>query len=553
MRDRTKFRLMLLVLVAALSVALAMLSWGWPTDRSEPLEAHQARDPSIEWIRKERTAVTEKLSDVTAPDDLPEQREASAATNDRRFVRFVFTAQGAATVSGLKFRLKLIERQMQSEWSEAATDDDGSAEAFISLAFSSCEVIVTDDHWEAERVEHTFDSVQEELRIQVHPLWRVHVVAHYDDGEPFLGPIAVSSDAQAPAPMDEADPRGTRIASVEPRKTATVTIRRIRGARDIRFSFRANGRPGYDNYYEMVSAAQIKNDATLHFTIPRSKWPKGNLVVDVSDVPFTPGVDRSWTIEIIQLETQSRVLRQTSLALPIDRKHLKNGLRPGIYQVTIVSGDLVGSETIEIRDREESRCAPKLAKGASVVVTILGNEGEELNGAVLYCLSSLYVDYPASPIEGSLAVSNGAGQAMLHGVLPHQTSVHIEAQGYEPTKVPVVLAPGRTYDLGRVTLKPAAGRITVTVKNALTDNSYSIQCRAPASAAGGTRNTVVTRGEDVEFAGIPLRRYIILARHADGGGNIAIPIELTAESPEQSVEIDLNELPATPRARLGKD
>lgn len=551
MRDRTKLRL--LVIVAALSVALALLSWGWRTDRDEPPQAHQDGDPSIEWIRRERTAYTEKLPDVTAPDDVSEQREATAATDDRRFVRFVFTAQHSATVSGLQFRLKLIERQARVEWSEAVTDDHGAAEAYISPRFSNCEVIVVDDNWEAKRVEHTFTAGQEELRIQVHPLWKVHVVAHYDDGEPFLGAISVSSDAQAPVPMDESDPQGTKLADAEPRKTATVTIRRIRGARDIRVSFRANVRPGYDSYHEVVSAAQISNDVTLHFTIPRSKWPKGNLVVDVSDVPFTPGVDRSWTIEIIQLETQSRVLRQTSLGLPINRKHVKNGLRPGSYQVTIVSGDLVASETIEIRDCEETMCAPKLAIGASVVVVILGDTGEGLVGAVLYSLPSLYVDYPAAPIEGSVAVSDGDGKAVLHGLSPNLGHLYVEARGYQPQEVPVVLAPGRTCDLGRVTLKPARGRITVTVSNAQSDCSYSIQCRAPASAAGGTKNTAVTRGEAVEFAAIPVRKYIILARHADGGGNIAIPVELTEESPEQMVEIDLSQLPATPRSRLGKD
>ncbi|MBX3461484.1 MAG: carboxypeptidase regulatory-like domain-containing protein [Planctomycetes bacterium] len=537
--DNKRRTIALLVIAAALAAVAGNLWYGRYFASPETPTATPSR-PAVEWLARDR-AGSQAPPRAENSEKIEAGIEDPRPDDDRRYVRFVFFADEGSHVGAMRFRLMLRRPHFSEEWAEHQTDTHGIAEALIDKRFVQWKVVVIDEDWEANEQGDTFSAMREELRMRVQPLWKIHVTAYFDDGEPYLGHVGVSNDAGKVFPDNPADPRGERIQRQPTPDSPTRTIARIRPGRDVELAFNAKFRPGYDPYYKLIPAAEVFNGAVFQVTIPRAQKPKGNLIVDLRNLPQRH--DSRPSIEIRKIDDNRRVLRQLVSVTPAGKFH-NEGMSVGAYRVMVFFDDQVSRDIVEIRDREETVITPVFATGASVSVIVLDESGKPLRDAVLYTPVNFYWAWPVDAAQGAVAVSDHKGRAELSPLHPDQRMLRIEAQGYDPVEVPVSLAPGKKTDLGQVSLTPARGCITVRLLNCREGKQYDVQHCAPGVGGPGSwRNMVKTWGDDVVFAGLPLRKYSVFVTYTGGGTTAGGLVELTAESPNMVFEIDVGNLP----------
>ncbi|MCA8914640.1 MAG: carboxypeptidase regulatory-like domain-containing protein [Planctomycetes bacterium] len=379
----------------------------------------------------------------------------------------------------------------------------------------------------------------DEIELVVESLVTVELSASYDDGLAYTGRVGCFGNSIRPTVSDENGnwKSGGNEFSVE---TTPCPLDGIR-CTDFRLIFRST-RPGYGNYVESIEASQIYEGARINVIITPSKTPTGGLELDFGDQTWEQG--EPWYYEVLDLTRDMPGKNAARMNHPPqDNKHLVTPLLDHEFSVRVTYKDLVWQSVVSIERGKNTTAKVEFTTGCTAGVTLLDEQGNPLYGAVIHLDSGSYEDYPATTLAGSRGVSREDGRAIIEGVSSDVRTLVVEAQGFEPQTVNVVLSPGMLSDIGPIHLTRAEGVVTVRLLNRRPDCGYTVMLIHPAGKGGkSTRTNVPVSGEMV-FEALPLRAYMIATTYEEGGRIVSQNITLSEETKSAVVELDVGSLP----------
>ncbi len=408
---------------------------------------------------------------------------------------------------------------------EKVTDENGEIELAGTFG-SGMAVKVKSDGWQIAPGPLTVEDdwhIAGSLAILVERTRRIHVAAHYADGQPYDGDIQVgrrSTGTEEAVPMT----RGTTDLTVPADDPFWISV--------------YSRRPGFASTGGNYSRDEPAPD-TVRFVLEPDKSDLGVIEVDLtafarSDqllVEFI-GVPPLWSEEFRARTSGGGV-------------YISPPRRPGGYRVFVredPDGSLYlqhgkippstaraslrawQSDIVPVAAGETTRVVALSQKASAVRARLVNERGEALAPGILFVEPDLKAPTvwhqhetwynqpkPWSSIKRRppwLTLEDGTAELPL--VDPGKRVIGCEAPGYDLALIEVECRPGELHDLGTIVLKPATGVIEIEIVNFDPNLTYSVKLGAFLGdylQAGITLDG--TTGPKYKFKGLPLRWYFI--------------------------------------------
>lgn len=420
------------------------------------------------------------------------------------------------------------------------TDELGRCRVHIHEEGARLEVSVTSDQWYLPERVARFEIDSSLKRLTVRPAIAISIEIRFEDNQPYKGPLLVQSSPVATfmsafgAPGVPLGIHGSGGTAPEQFQDGIYRIAGVPGDLDL-ICQASPGRAGYGQLSHTIFAAELKPDAHFSLTIPKAKPRQASAKIIFAGDWEKLGKAVAQVIQISPHNFSSgynlRFQKETSL------------LYPGEYKVVLTGGTWAWeSEIFTLDVGEERKVELPCVKGASVTATVQDETGKKLPGAALCHGLARWVDFPATPQAGWLAVSDAAGRATLEGCPAGEVELRIEADGYEPETVKFVLAQGVNNDIGIIVLRSARGEIRIKIKNF--DKVARLEPQANLVVAGGRgggrRGPRFLDSSEVVFSGLPLgRTYSGFIGPRNGASWKALNgLKLTESEPTITIEVD---------------
>ncbi len=355
--------------------------------------------------------------------------------------------------------------------------------------------------------------------------------------EPFVGEVAVSAIGESGA--------GARYyRQLLFKGDAPVEVEQAPVGHDLKVFARCS-LIGYDAQEFVVSKEQVVRGELIILRLVRSERPAfGVVAVDFSKWSGSPSAISVYAVggfgggETGFADEISEHKIWTSRPVPA-----------GTYFVRIDGRPNWESAPFELAPGQTYTVVPDDYVPASMNVRVLDETGKPLAGAIVTRDTKRYVRYridsrvaQATDHGGGIsAISAADGCARMHGLRPGIHEFQIEAYGYEPHFVTLVLPAGETTDGGDVYLKKAIGRIKVVLKNRK-DHQKSFFLGVMQVRGSDVRTVFKMTESEWVFDALPLREYCVGISVGKGGKAGSQNVTLTVANPDQVVEIDVGDL-----------
>lgn len=438
----------------------------------------------------------------------------------------------AAVVGGVK--LFVWTQQRSGDQSPGITDTaihetNVSGHAVIAAGSGLASILLRDHDEQFSRLNTGlfFKDVQvsapfpKEITVVVRRLRTISVRIVYDTGELYSGRAGVSQGESGWSQWHPVE-SGVLQAEVPQAGDAKVTA--------------YVDRPGYSRVASRVlTVSELQTGAVPELVITRNKTATGSILLDMtshSDAAlFSYRLSSEWSAGSGFSDTH----------LPPSRTYTIEAVRAGQHLLSVNVDELVYSQTVEVTADTVTTVMVRAIKSASARVRIADSNGAQITGGVLRLAAPWHSAYPARDRTGVEAVSGPDGVAVLRRLPSSLTTLQVEAEGFDPAVVPVVLHPGVEADLGTVSLVPATGSISVRVIHRDPSLSYCIGILQPGGGNGAKPVPLPTSGTIV-FGKVPCRSYTVFVQLAAGGPVVSQSVTLTTEAPEVEIELDASKL-----------
>jgi hypothetical protein len=302
-------------------------------------------------------------------------------------------------------------------------------------------------------------------------------------------------------------------------------------------------RPGYSTLIRTIGLDEIRSSGVVPLVLGKSEQSRAALVARALTPPgeYPPALDVYCTVVYNDV---GRVVMRGRMPFTLERglEHSNYQLRPGSYTVTARRGEYVAAKTVLLLPDQVTEVTLEWALGASVRVAVVDPEGKPLGGAVLRYAEGPYSEFPPTRTQdGTRAVTNRNGVAVLSGVAAFEQSFLIEAEGYEVYEFRAFPIAGATLDVP-CRLKPASGRIIVALSNAVEGGKYAVGYGRPGMLAGSRTKLEIRTGEELVIDNLPVRPYIVYVQGGENGPGSAENIDLALTNGEARVVLDVAHL-----------
>lgn len=438
----------------------------------------------------------------------------------------------AAIIGGVK--LFVWTQKKSSDQSPGITDTaihetNASGHAVIAAGSDLASILLRDHDEQFSRLNAGlfFKDVQvsapftKEISVVVRRLRTISVRIVYDTGELYSGRAGVS---QGESGWSQWHPVESGVLQAELPLAGDANITAY------------VDRPGYSRVASRVlTASELQTGAMPELVITKNNTGTGSILLDMTSHPdaglFSYRLSSAWSAGSGFSDTP----------MPPSRLYTIEVVRAGQHVVSVTVDDLVYSQTVEVTSGAVTTVLVRATKAASARVRIVDSAGEQIVGGVLRLAAPWHSAYPARDRAGVEAVSNNNGIAVLGRLPSSLTSLQVEAEGFDPTIVPVVLTSGVEADLGTVSLVPASGKITVRVINGEDGAAYNVGILQPGGGGNSMGRPLPATGT-IEFSSIPCRSYTVFLIRSSGGAAVSQHVTLTKDAPEVEVEIDAAKL-----------
>lgn len=438
----------------------------------------------------------------------------------------------AAAVGGVK--LFVWTQQRSGDQSPGVTDTaihetNASGHAVIAAGSGLASILLRDHDEQFSRLNAGlfFKDVEvaapfpKEIRVVVRRLRTISVRIVYDTGELYSGRAGVTQGESGWSQWHSVE-SGLLQAEMPRSGDAKITA--------------YVDRPEYSRVASRVlTVSELQTGAMPELVITKNKTATGSILLDMtshSDAGvFSYRLSSEWSAGSGFSDTH----------LPPSRTYTIEAVRAGQHLLSVTVDDLVYSQPVEVTAGTVTSVMVKAIKSASARVRVVDSEGAPVAGGVLRLAAPWHSAYPARDRTGVEAVSDSDGVAVLRRLPSSLTGLQVEAEGFDPAVVPVVLHPGVEADLGTVSLVPATGSISVRVINRDPSLSYSIGILQPGAGSGAKPGPLPASGL-VVFGKVPCRSYAVFVQLATGGHVVSQSVTLTKDVPEVEIELDASKL-----------
>lgn len=406
----------------------------------------------------------------------------------------------------LAFAIRRISDGVHLRAGPVITDDAGRCRVHFHEEGVQLEVSLTSDQWYLPERVAIFGVESSLKRLTVRPAIAISIEIRFEDNQAYAGPLVVQSSpvgtfmSAFSAPGVPLGINGPAGAKSEQNPQGIYKIEGVPGDLDLSCHASPN-RAGYGELIHTIFAAALKPNAHYVLTIPKASPKRAS-----AKLVFTGDWEKlgKSSVQVVRL---APYFSSSCFVLRFSKE--TNLLYPGEYKVILFGGAWGWeSETFVLEAGEERKVELPCVAAASVTATIRDESGRGLHGAALCHGLARWADFPASPQPGWLAVSDAGGKATLQGCPAGQVELRLEADGYEPETVKVVLAPETNNDIGVIVLRPARGEIRIRIKNfeRIARLEPQIDLVVAGGKGGGRRGPHFLDSPEVVFSGLPLGR-----------------------------------------------
>jgi hypothetical protein len=355
--------------------------------------------------------------------------------------------------------------------------------------------------------------------------------------EPFVGEVAVSAIGESGA--------GARYyRQLLFKGDAPVEVKQAPVGHDLKVYARCS-MIGYDAQEFVVSKEQVARCELIILRLVRSERPAfGVVAVDFSRWSGIP-----YAINVLGFGNLSGGTLGSANEMSENKIWTSRPVPAATYFVRVDGRPNWESAPFELAPGQTYTVVPDDYLPASMTVRVLDETGKPLAGAIVTRDTKSYVRYHrdhkvAQDTDhggGLSAISAADGHARISGLRPGTHQFQVEAYGYEPHFVTLVLPAGQTTDGGDVILKKAIGRIKVVLKNRK-EHQKSFFLGVMQVSGSDVRTVRKMTEDEWVFDALPLREYCVGISVGKGGKAGSQNVTLTVANPDQVVEIDVGDL-----------
>lgn len=460
------------------------------------------------------------VSDKTAPSAVP-----SAYTATIRLV-----TPDAAPIAGLEVKWFSGYAASPPFRGEAETDDLG--EFAVAMARPGRMSIESpDQRWFFLR-EHQLPADGSALVVVATPCVSISVQVLCESGEYYTGRVILSEAVDA-----SRFPRYRRSRPVTESVPATFASVPVLG--DL-YATVEETMISYGEFKHLIRRSELVEGACIRIVLPRGAPSKGQIDLDLSGY--------SGVLEVVEVrEPGSRYSSASGSKLDRRRHWISTPLSPGVYIVRVKGRPDWELADVVVRAGEVTAVQYQARELSAVTVRVVNSQSQVIERAALSRDIGGYFRFDSYlvPERGITAFTGADGIACLTSVGPGRQKLIVEAEGFEPHFLEVILAEGEVFDYGNVVLQEARGRIVVRLVGAAPGNSYLVALRPPIPPGGAHFRRKLISGTEHIFDNVPLRLYEVIAAPAPKGGTVASQhVTLTPEQSEMIVELDVSQLQA---------
>jgi len=526
------------VLVAVLALLFAIAYLGFVlfsdgekhSDRAQssgsPTENNRARQETTKRAPGIRHTLVTPSADVKSHTAEP---RVAAVSSELVSVDVRILDAGGAGVSGIEIDVDVLVYEKRAGAAEPVppvrgakfvADDRGVVRLSVAPGSSVYVMAVSDGAWFFSSV--LVETIAEDRVVEIvaAKVTTVEFEVEYADGVPFTGTGWISPSREGTFIVRDGHGVANGVVMGEATRVTFLETR-----------------PGFDTYSELIDKAVV-NSGVCSIVIPTSKSPNAWLEVDLGALKRGSQYAR----KLFCIDS-GLVVASGNTGVPGDGLVRFLGLLPGKYILSVFAGiGVYRSDVLELVSGTVLRVVPQFERPASVRAMILDSEGKPLSGAVLRVPEGSYADFPAEAATGVQAVSARDGAVVLGQLPASVTHLEIDAAGFEPIAVSVVLNAGGEVDLGVFKLDRAAGAVEVRVVNRQQGKTYSVALLYPGGSSGIRSLRQVDSDGMARFQQVSRRRYsVILVEDATGAGtNVFVDLRDLGSPPV--TELDCNKL-----------
>lgn len=409
------------------------------------------------------------------------------------------------------------------------TDADGKVELELTEP-SRIRLYSNDDHWGLE-VTFEVGTGSQAFKFTAMPLGQIEILAMCDNGQPYVGRGSVESGRIDPDALlgfktvSRGYRNGFHMDGLNP-----VVLSRVPLGQDLRVGFVAC-MIGYSEQSHFIESSRLADGGRFLITLAADPKQQGGIL------------EFDWTgYEAKQMSAS--ITKPGSKVVwggGVDRNgppYRSELLPPGEYVLRIAGKPGWESPVFEIKAREITSLAFAVVPRTKVSVTVVDEDGAGIAGALFMRDHAVYPNLDDEFRTGPrAAVSNAIGRAELADVPLGSQTFLVEARGFEPQLITQEVAEGDPFDLGTVVLKPARGKITVTLTGMADKQSYCVMVMQPGGAAVRILKGVTT--DRMVFENLPARTYIVAVIPGKGGDAASAAVEVTEATSTHDVVLDV--------------
>lgn len=402
------------------------------------------------------------------------------------------------------------------------SDDQGRAEVKLPKGHV-CKVIAVSEGWwinKGARRENRVSDSPVTLLVHREIDLRAHIT--YDDGVAYHGDALVTAGEKSWFCIYEGDADGSEDevsgwdAVID--KEGWLTLYGVPRGLAVEFRGSRQHRVEYPKLRVTIGDVDISDQLEVEIVIPRLSTQEMAAQFSLTVTGESSGS------ELVEIYHPQSGARMDHFAL--SERRISRMLKSDTYVIRILGEVAWMSQELFLAGGEIRQVEAMLVAAGAVKVKVVGPSGDAIQDAVVMKDSRLHPTYPPNSKDGQIAVSDASGVAILKMQPAAYTEYRVEAQGFQPTTIGVLIPVGDTVEYGEVFLAPAEGEITLVIETAIPGSGkVVVELLAPHGHDGSHVEKRVLNDGQCRFTGLCTGRlYILSAKYTNGGTRASLII-----------------------------